>query len=97
MPEIKWISASPQVMTGTCAWVSWEIGANVAYARLYKNNALYGDNAQQFTNIAAFSGNPNGDCDTQPPSITYRLEAFSGSGQSTSKQAVTQVSEAQPR
>jgi len=98
-PEIARLSATESTQTGACVWVSWEFGANVTYARLWKNNALYADNVHTASNIAAFSGNGNGDCDTpNPGTITYRLEAFNSVGQATSREANTQITPAiQPR
>ena len=91
-PEIRRLSATEQTNAGACVWVSWDYGANVLYARLWKNGALYADNAQVASNIAAFSGNANGDCDTpNPGTITYRLEAFNSAGQSVSREATTQI------
>jgi hypothetical protein len=98
-PEIHRISATESTNTGACIWVSWEFGANVAYARLFKNGQLYGDNAQGYSNISSFSGNQNGDCDTGAPGVyTYRLEAFNSAGQVVVQEARTQVNPAvQPR
>lgn len=91
-PEIRRLSATESTPTGSCIWVSWEFGANVAYARLFKNGQLYGDNAQSYSNISSFSGNANGDCDTaNAGAYTYRLEAFNSAGQTVSKEATTQV------
>ncbi len=96
-PEIRRLSATERTNVGACVWVSWEFGSNVVYARLLKNNALYADNVQGASNIAAFSGNSNGDCDTpNPGTILYRLEAFNSAGQSTATEATTQIG-IQPR
>ncbi len=98
-PEIRRLSATESTQAGSCIWVSWEFGANVAYAKLFKNNQLYGDNAQGYANISSFSGNQNGDCDTYTPGpYTYRLEAYNPAGQMVSKEVRTQVNPAaQPR
>lgn len=89
-PEIRRLSATEETRAGACVWVSWELGANVAYARLYKNGQLYADNAHTASNIAAFSGNSNGDCDTVVPgTIIYRLEAFNSAGQMAQREAQT--------
>lgn len=92
LPAIIRLSASEQTRVGSCVWVSWELGGGTTYARLLKNGRLYGDNAQQVSNIAAYSGNGNGDCDTPAAGvIVYRLEAFNASGQSTAREVTTQV------
>jgi hypothetical protein len=72
--------------------VSWDWGANVAYARLLKNGQLYGDNAQTASNIAAFSGNANGDCsNTAPGVVVYRLEGYNTAGASTFREVRVQI------
>jgi hypothetical protein len=98
-PEIHRLSATETATAGSCVWVSWEFGANVAYARLLKTGQLCGDNAQGYSNISSFSGNQNGDCDTFTPGIyTYRLEAFNSTGQMVFREARTQVNPSvQPR
>ncbi len=91
-PVINRLSASEQAPVGSCVWVSWELGGGTTYARLLRNGQLYGDNAQSVTNIAAYSGNGNGDCNTPAAGvIVYRLEAFNASGQSTAREVTTQV------
>lgn len=91
-PEIRRLSATERTQVGACVWVSWEFGANVTYARLYKNDQLYADNAHTASNIAAFSGNPNGDCDTPIAGvITYRPEAFNDFRQLTMRETQTVV------
>jgi ABC-type amino acid transport substrate-binding protein len=97
-PEILRMSAPEQAAAGTCVWVSWDWGANVAYARLLKNGQLYGDNAQTASNIAAFSGNANGDCsNTSPGIVVYRLEGFNTAGASTFREVRVQIIGPQPR
>lgn len=96
-PEIRRLSATESTRAGSCIWVSWEFGANVAYAKLFRNNQLFGDNAQAYSNISSFTGNQNGDCDTATPGLyTYRLEAFNSAGQLVSQEARTQVNPAGP-
>ena len=97
-PEILRLSGPDQAAINTCVWISWDWGANVAYGRLLKNGQLYGDNAQTANNIAAFSGNANGDCSNVSPGIvTYRLEGYNTAGQSTAKEVRVQMVGAQPR
>nr|MCU0510740.1 transporter substrate-binding domain-containing protein [Anaerolineae bacterium] len=97
-PEILRMSAPEQAAAGTCVWVSWDWGANVAYGRLLKNGELYGDNAQTASNIAAFSGNANGDCSNAAPGIVvYRLEGFNTAGASTFREVRVQITGMQPR
>jgi polar amino acid transport system substrate-binding protein len=97
-PAINRLSATEQTTTGTCVWVSWELGGGTTYAKLFKNNQLYADNAQTASSIAAFSGNANGDCDTQSAgTIVYRLEAYNPQGQMVWREAATQISGPMPR
>lgn len=98
-PEISRLSGPEQAAAGSCVWISWDWGANVAYARLLKNGQLFGDNAQTASNIAAFSGNANGDCsNTALGVVTYRLEAFNTAGAMVAKEVRVQITGgAQPR
>jgi hypothetical protein len=97
-PEIRAFSSTPQTYIGGCVWVSWEFGANVARAVLYKNGVVFGDNAQQFSNIAGFTGNPNGDCNTPAAgTIVYHLDAYNSAGAVVGRDAMTVITAAQPR
>ena len=97
-PEILRLSGPGQAAINTCVWVSWDWGANVAYGRLLKNGQLYGDNAQMANNIAAFSGNANGDCSNVSPGVvTYRLEGYNTAGASVAQEVRVQMVGAQPR
>ena len=74
-PVINRLSASDQVQVGTCVWVSWELGGGTTYARLLRNGQLYGDNVQSVNNIAAYSGNGNGDCATSAAGVALYVTA----------------------
>ena len=91
-PSIIRLSATEEAPLGSCVWVSWELGSGTTNARLYRNGLLYADNAHTANNIAAFSGNANGDCatDTVGP-IVYRLEASNAAGVTAVQEVTTEV------
>lgn len=88
-PVINSFSVAPSsINAGDCVTASWSVGGNVNLVQLRRNGAAVIDNA-------ALSGSAN-DCLSQPGSYTYRIEAYSATGQLAFQQATVTVGSPPP-